>query len=260
MNFKTLKEKLEYLRRISDHRLVPGMPVILMVDGNGFSKSVKKIFRLPFDDLFMKLMDHTAKELCMTIQGAKLAYVQSDEISVLITDFDTPESDSWFRYRLCKMQSIGASTATAAFNRRYAEILLERDELTPENIPGFKFDCKAWNIPADDVFGWFVWRQNDCVRNSKSQTARCHFTHRELAGLNMAETVEKLRNEKGVDWNMFGNPEKYGRIISRKDMMFNNIFPDEGCPEHYTRKVWTVSPAQPFGKFPRQILDYVPGK
>lgn len=258
MNFKTIKEKSEYLRELSDHRLIPGTPVILMVDGNRFSKSVKKIFRLPFDETFMELMDFTAVELCRTIQGAKLAYVQSDEISVLITDFDTPESDSWFGYRLCKMQSIGASTATAAFNRRYAEILLEKGDLTPENIPDFKFDCKAWNVPADDALDWFIWRQNDCTRNSKNQTARCHFTHKELVGLNGDEIVEKLKNEKGVNWNMFGNSEKYGRIVSRKDMMFNNICPKEGCPELYMRKVWTVRPAEPFGKCPKQILEHIP--
>ena len=93
MHFKTLKEKSEYFRSITDYRLAPNSYVIAMLDGHCFSKMIKKRFKLPFDADFMHYMDETAKYLLQNIQGAKLAYVQSDEISILITDFDTPETD-----------------------------------------------------------------------------------------------------------------------------------------------------------------------
>ena len=40
------------------------------------------------DKSFIGMMNETAKFLCENIQGAKFAYVQSDEISLLLTDFE----------------------------------------------------------------------------------------------------------------------------------------------------------------------------
>ena len=120
MHFGTLKEKSEYFRGLTDYRLTPNSYVIAMLDGHCFSQLVKKHYNLPYDKNFMYYMDETAKYLLQSIQGAKLAYVQSDEISILITDFDTPETDACFGYRLCKMQSLFASMAAGKFNQLVA--------------------------------------------------------------------------------------------------------------------------------------------
>lgn len=40
-------------------------------------------------------MNETALYLCNNVQGCKFAYVQSDEISLILTDFETPETDSF---------------------------------------------------------------------------------------------------------------------------------------------------------------------
>ena len=96
MVFKTLKEKCEYYRSLTDYKLIPNSYVIAMVDGHCFSKLIKNKFKKPFDEEFINAMNETAVYLCENIQGAKLAYTQSDEISVLITDFDTPMTDSFF--------------------------------------------------------------------------------------------------------------------------------------------------------------------
>ena len=40
-------------------------------------------------------MNNTAKYICGHVQGVKTAFVQSDEISFILTDFDTPETDSF---------------------------------------------------------------------------------------------------------------------------------------------------------------------
>jgi tRNA(His) 5'-end guanylyltransferase len=50
----------------------------------------------PYDLDFIHIMDKTAQFLCEEIQGAQFAYVQSDEISLLLTDFEKTTTDAWF--------------------------------------------------------------------------------------------------------------------------------------------------------------------
>jgi tRNA(His) guanylyltransferase len=61
--------------------------LILRIDGKAFHTYTRG-FNKPFDDGLIEDMDKTAIALCRGIQGAKLAYVQSDEISVWVTDYD----------------------------------------------------------------------------------------------------------------------------------------------------------------------------
>lgn len=105
----------EYYEDRTKTYLMRRMITIIRLDGKGFSKFTANLDK-PFDKDFSDDMDETAKFLCENIQGAKFAYTQSDEISVVITDFDTLESQAWFDYNLQKMTSLAASFATAKFN------------------------------------------------------------------------------------------------------------------------------------------------
>ena len=89
---------------------------LMRIDGKAFHTYTKGLDR-PFDAGLIYDMDETTKYLCKNIQGAKFGYVQSDEISILITDFDDIASEMWFDGNLQKMCSISASLATAEFNR-----------------------------------------------------------------------------------------------------------------------------------------------
>jgi tRNA(His) guanylyltransferase len=57
---------------------------IVRVDGRAFHSYCRGLER-PFDRDLMADMDATAIALCEEMQGARLAFVQSDEISVLLT-------------------------------------------------------------------------------------------------------------------------------------------------------------------------------
>lgn len=95
------------------------IPVAIRVDmraGHTFTKG----FERPFDKVFMKSMQETAKYMCENMGNAKFAYVQSDEITIILVDYDTLETDCWFNYRTDKLCSISASMATMAFNRFFA--------------------------------------------------------------------------------------------------------------------------------------------
>lgn len=244
MYFKTLKDKCEFYRSLTDYKLMPNSYVLAMVDGHCFSKMIKNKFDRPFDDMFIKMMNETAKYLCENIQGAKFAYTQSDEISILITDFDTPMTDSFFGFRLCKMQSLIAAMATAKFNQIYVKLVndykgFNLKKFDMKEYPTYTFDCKVWTVPnANDAYAWFLYRQTDCIKNSKAQTAQAYLSHKSLVGLTSDEMIAKLKNEKDIDWNKFENDKKYGRVIKKVETPMEKDLPN-GEHISFVRNVWT---------------------
>src|SRR5579863_8752708 len=90
-------------------------PLISRVDGKAFHTLTHGLDK-PFDETFINCMLHTALILSEEIQGVKLAYWQSDEISLLITDYDTLTTQAPFDKNLQKLVSISAGIATEAFN------------------------------------------------------------------------------------------------------------------------------------------------
>ena len=267
MNFKSLKDKCEYFRSLTDYKLLPNSYVIAMLDGRSFSKLIKNKYKKPFDERFMGYMNSVAEYLCKNIQGAKLAYVQSDEISILITDFDSPETDSPFGYRICKLQSILASMASGKFNQLVAIDALKDSRQDYENLPFSdpwecvelmklaEFDCKVWNAPDwNTAFCHFLWRQNDCTRNSKQQAAQTYLPHNELMGRNTDKQIELLKEKCCIDWNDYSDGEKYGRLIYREQ----EVFVDEVSGLDYVRNLWKTHEATPFGKDDSIIRSLIP--
>lgn len=279
MHFTTLKEKCEYFRSIADYRLTPDSYVIAMLDGRAFSKLIKNKYKKPFDNDFIDMMNKTAEYLCKNIQGAKFAYTQSDEISILITDFDTPETDAPFGYRICKLQSILASMAAGKFNQlalfneiksnSYNTTLTDCEDTIYSvedclNIIGSaklaEFDCKVWNVPDyNTAFCHFLWRQNDCVRNSKQQAAQTYLPHKELLNLDTDKQIAKLKEEKGIDWdNDYSRGKKYGRLIYKEEVECTaEILGEE---KSFMRSKWFAHPATPFAEENNVIKTLIPKK
>ena len=56
-------------------------PVIIRLDGKSFH-SFARGFDRPFDKVLYRSMSRTGLELIKNIQGSKIAYIQSDEISM----------------------------------------------------------------------------------------------------------------------------------------------------------------------------------
>ena len=108
---------------------------IVRVDGEAFHTWTRGLHE-PYDRLLMLCMDCVALVLCKEVAGAELAFVQSDEVSVLLTDFRKIETEAWFDGNLQKIGSVCASTATAAFNQKVVGNLeCQRSQtlsLTPE--------------------------------------------------------------------------------------------------------------------------------
>lgn len=261
MRFNTLKERMEYFRSLTDYRLIPNSYVVVMLDGRGFSKTVKRLFKQPFDDVFIDMMNSVAKYLCENVQCVKIAYVQSDEISLVLNDFETDTTESFFAYRLCKLQSVIAGIASVMFNDLYIEYAMLNDVNSEfswimKAKPKFHFDCRAWNVPTDnDAFAWILYRQNDCIKNSKQQAAQTYLSYNVLQNKNTDEQVAALLDMKRIDWNSYDNGEKYGRILYKI-----RALKETSSGEHTYRNEWVIRNATPFAEHKEQLKEYINGK
>ena len=197
---------------------------IIRLDGNGFSKLTKNLDK-PFDDGFSQDMDATALFLCEKLQGAKFAYTQSDEISIVLTDFDSQDTDAWYDYNVQKMTSIAASMATARFNQlRVLRMLNEADTpnssyLIDNDYKLAFFDARVFQVPnVDEMFNAILWRQQDCTRNSISMAASANFPHKQIEGKSGSDKQEMLFKEKGINWNNYAIKYKRGIIIKKESV------------------------------------------
>ena len=110
MKYNSLGDRMKGYENISRIYLTKRSPVIIRIDGKAFHSFTKGFLR-PFDNILMETMAETAKFLAQNISGCKLAYTQSDEISLLLTDYETNETQPWFENNLQKLVSVSASMA-----------------------------------------------------------------------------------------------------------------------------------------------------
>lgn len=224
MIFETLKEKCRYFQSLYDYKLLPNCFAIAHLDGRSFSKLIKKQFKLPFDDDFINMMNETTRYLCEKVQNVEFAFTQSDEITLIIKD--NSQTDLPFGGRLCKLQSILASMASTKFNQLYLinKIKAHQEKFETnedicnliENHKLVEFDCKIWSVPSlNDVKAWLIFRQNDCIRNSRQQTAQTYCSYKELLKKGAKEQVNYLKEKTGIDWDSLSDDKKYGRIFKK---------------------------------------------
>ena len=229
MNKDSLGDRMKRYEGVSKTALMRRNPVIIRIDGKAFHTFTRG-FQRPFDNILIKSMQETMKYLCENIQGCKLGYCQSDEISLLLTDYDNINTSAWFDYEVQKMCSIAASMATLAFNRIFNEKVESAniDSYVGLNVgfeylsaldkaveKGAMFDARVFSIPKDEVCNYFIWRQNDCTRNSIQMVGQANFSHKELQKKSCDKIQDMLMLDKGINWNDFPTVQKRGSCCTK---------------------------------------------
>ena len=219
----------EFYEQVPKFRLTRRTPVAIRLDGKAFHTFTKG-FKKPFDEVFGKAMRDTMKYLCENIQGCVFGYTQSDEITLILIDYQTLTSDAWFNYEIQKMCSISASMATIAFNKYFFinmedwyyfdDPLIETLKLpSRENQKekydnalnkGAMFDSRCFNIPKEEVANLIYWRQLDATRNSIQMVGQANFSHKELQNKTCNEIQDMLLTQKGINWNDYPTHLKRG--------------------------------------------------
>lgn len=222
-----------FYEQVPKTRLVRRMPVAIRIDGKAFHTFTRG-FQKPFDEVLGNSMVKTMEYLCQNIQGCVFGYTQSDEITLILIDYQKLTSSAWFDYEVQKMCSIAASMATMAFNRYFADevekwhfdhIMFPGEfgmaEIKPEDekldtvyqnaiLKGAMFDARVFNIPKEETCNLVYWRQLDAARNSVQMVGQANFSHNELQGCSCNVIQDMLHEQRGINWNDFPTRWKRG--------------------------------------------------
>lgn len=231
----TLGDRMKEYEATTRTTLLRRTPVIIRVDGRAFHTFTKRIIADQFLDVdrtgnrvcdmslvdtpysvkLHSVMNATAASLFNQIQNAVFVYTQSDEISILLRDWDRHETQQWFGGGVQKMCSLSSSIATAAFNFHF-----EREfNYQPTCLQDLAtFDSRVFNLPKEEVVNYFIWRQQDASRNSVQMYGRHFFSQKEMMGKNNNQVQDMLMLQKGKNWNDLPSWMKRGSCVySRRD-------------------------------------------
>ena len=205
-------------------RLPDRLPTIIRLDGRCFHSLARKMkWEKPFDLNFIKDMQALAIELCKEIMNVKLVYLQSDEMSFLLIDYEEIQTQPWFRNEIQKICSITAGLASSKVSRAWKREVV--------------FDARVFVVPPFEVCNYFIWRQRDWKRNSINMAARAVFSQKEIHGLNTNEMQEKLWAEKNINWNDYPIFLKRGScVIKNEEWIIDNEIPDFTKDRDYINK------------------------
>jgi tRNA(His) guanylyltransferase len=211
MDKSSLGDRMKGYEAVYQGHMLRRTPTIIRVDGKAFHTFTKNFTDMdltPFSDQMHKTMIGTARMMMRNIQGAQLAYTQSDEISILLRDWDSHETQQWFGGKKQKMISIAGSMATAYFNNTLRGVV----SIPASVIP--LFDARVFQLPFDDVTNYFIWRQQDATRNSVQMLGRHFFSHKQMHLKNVSNIQDMLMKEHQVNWNDIDTWKKRGACIN----------------------------------------------
>ena len=229
------------------------IPVVIRLDmraGHTYTRG----FGRPFDDIFIAAMQNTVKYLCENIQNVKLSYQQSDEITLVLVDYDKLNTECFFEYRVDKLCSIVESMATMAFNKaiedatdlafnkEFYELGLgstpseDEEDVYNDELEGLEekydkyyskvgkamFDARCCNLPKEEVTNNLYWRQLEATRNSIQMVGQANFSHKELHGKSCNQIQDMLMEQKNVNWNDYPTYQKRGSCCIKENYETEN--------------------------------------
>lgn len=267
----SLGDRMKGYENISRNYLTRKIPVIIRLDGKAFHTFTSGMDK-PFDRTLMSVMQKTMKKLCEEIQGCVFGYTQSDEITLVLTDYATIQTDAWFGYNVQKMASVAASIATLEFNKIFRkefessmmdyvdsvgdEQYRKRMELMFDKQFKAVFDARCFSIPKDEVCNCLVWRQQDATRNSIEAVGQANFSHSQLHGKSCNMIQEMLWQEKNINWNDFPTDCKRGSACYRVEREVEMENPrNHGETITVSRRQWEIDTEIPIFSQDREFVE-----
>ena len=264
-NKDSIGDRMKQYEYVTRNYLTRKLPVIIRCDGKAFHSFTRGL-KKPFDEIFVKSIQDTMKYLCENVQGCVLGYCQSDEITLVLVDYQNREADAWFDNNIQKMVSVSASMATLAFNKAFAKHATEwcddyfeawnhsdEDdkyfEVLEKRMATAMFDSRVFTLPKEEVVNCLIWRQQDATRNSIQSVGQANFSHTQLHGKNCSNIQDMLMLEKGINWNDYPTHLKRGTCCIKKPFIIN-----EGTEQEAIRNKWVLDTEIPIFT---QDKDYV---
>ena len=204
-----LPDRFKAYEQVWDQRMPRRLPVIIRLDGNSFSDLTDKIgCSKPFDHGFMSAMVDSASGV-LAYTGGLLAYTCSDEISIVMRNDNTVDTEPFLGNRVQKLASLCAARATYEFGKWY---------------DGGIFDCRVFIVPdIQEAANYLIWRQLDCWGNAVTSQAFWGLAAKYgkktamkmLHGRGTNERQEICFQELGINCNDMETRWKRGVVVKR---------------------------------------------
>ena len=274
----SLGDRMKRYESVTKNFLTRRVPAIIRLDGKAFHTFTRGMNK-PFDKIFMKTMQDTMRYLCENIQGCVFGYTQSDEITLVLTDYETITTDAWFGYNIQKMTSISASMATLAFNNflsKNINVWMKENNMYTMKCfnddkggelnrlydvywgafnKGALFDSRTFSIPKEEVCNCLIWRQQDATRNSIQSVGQANFSQRQLQGKSCNQIQDMLFVEKGINWNDFPTDCKRGSCCYKRKVEKEITIPKNGEKNTVNRSEWYIDKDIPIFTKNREYVE-----
>lgn len=209
-DFETLGNRHKAYEAHFDSALMPGLPVIVRLDGRAFHTFTKGL-RRPYDERLSYAMVETTKHLVKE-WNATIGYTQSDEITIGFANID-PEIEFVFGGRIQKIVALMAASASVKFNNIVKQYIPEKASETP------LFDARIFQYPNLQLAAEnFLWRETDATRNSLTMAAHSVYSTKDLHKAGYSKKHELLA-AKGINWNDYPTHFKRGVYVGKSTVM-----------------------------------------
>lgn len=221
-----------------DSSIMRRIPLIIRCDGRGFSRVCRKL-KKPYEPLLLEAMVNTMLSVIGEMSGSVFGYAQSDEITFVLRNDQSLDSESWYKNRVQKITSITSGLTTLAFNK---EIVKMNISLTGDAI----FDARVFGMPTiSEVVNNLIWRQMDCQRSAISGATQVILGKKfgkktvlkMIHGKNSKDKLYLLKEECGIDFKEeFPSSFRLGVGVYKVPVVLST---KDGNSE--TRKKWRIN-------------------
>jgi len=203
---KSLGDRMKGYENVNRNYLMKRTPVIIRLDGKAFHTYTRGCDK-PYDEQLHEVRKNTLQYLCENIQGCIIGYSQSDELSLVLKDWQTFTTSAWFDNNLQKIVSVSASMCTMFWNRQ-ANLFVNWNKIEPNAV----FDSRAFNVPREEVVNYLIWRQQDWERNSVQMLGQSLYSQKQLHGLSCPQIITKVEEGHGIIWGNLEPWKKQGEV------------------------------------------------
>jgi tRNA(His) guanylyltransferase len=204
MNNLKLRDRIESYQSLSDYKLLPRLPLIIVVNGRGFSK-LTQLLNKPYCPKFAECMFSTMTRLCTEVEGVLFSYCHNDEIILIVRNDHHVDTMPWYDNRIQKICSITSAIATTHFNQCAERLQLD---LTGDAI----FTSQIFAVPnIAEAINTLVYKQQQNFHTSIQFSCLYELIKKYdknaikgmLSGLSIDEKIDLLHQECQTEFNSY---------------------------------------------------------
>lgn len=211
-----LKDRIETYQNSADYKLLNKVPLVICLNGRGFSKLTSLIDK-PYCPQFTEAMMASTIKLCAEVEGALFGYQCNDEILIIARNDQNESTEAWYDNKIQKICSITSSIATNSFKN-----YIQSKDLNLVGDP--IFSSQIFVVPnVMEAINSIIYKQQQnfhtsiqfaCFYELLKKYDKNSITNM-LTGLSIDEKIDLLSQECDIDFNAYSHYFRRGAACYR---------------------------------------------